>query len=104
MRRHRDELLDHDVDGIHEFDNDLPRWWLYSFYVTIVFAAIYLVNFHVLSQPLVGAPSAVAEYEADLAAHPKSSGPPTGPGATAAIALLTDPHELAEGKQIFESQ
>lgn len=104
MSRKRDELLDHDVDGIHEFDNDLPRWWLYGFYVTIAFAAIYLVNFHVLSEPLVGAPGAVAEYEADLAAHPKAAGPPSPSGGVATIAVLTDPHELAEGKKIFESQ
>jgi cytochrome c oxidase cbb3-type subunit 3 len=31
-------------DGdLEEYNNPLPRWWLYFFYITIVFAAIYLI-------------------------------------------------------------
>lgn len=36
-------ILDHSVDGIEELDNPLPRWWLYSFYATIVFSIGYCV-------------------------------------------------------------
>ena len=56
-------LLEHDADGIREFDNDLPRWWVWLFYITIVFAAIYLLYFHVLG---MGAGSR-AKFENEMA-------------------------------------
>ncbi|MHB8521470.1 MAG: cbb3-type cytochrome c oxidase N-terminal domain-containing protein [Limisphaerales bacterium] len=40
-------LLDHEADGIKELDNNLPRWWVWLFYLTIAFAAIYLCYYHV---------------------------------------------------------
>lgn len=104
MTRKRDELLDHDVDGIREFDNDLPRWWLYGFYVTIVIVGAYLLNFHALATPLVGARTNVAEYEADVAAHPKVVSAPAPAAGVVMTVASTDPHEIAEGKAIFESQ
>ncbi len=45
----KDVLLDHDYDGIRELDNDMPSWWVYMFYVTIVIAVIYLLYFHVFN-------------------------------------------------------
>ena len=47
IEREADVMLDHDYDGIRELDNALPPWWKYGFYVTIVVACIYLLNFHV---------------------------------------------------------
>lgn len=40
-------LLDHDYDGIHELDNHLPPWWKGLFYVTIIFAVVYLFVYHI---------------------------------------------------------
>ncbi len=48
VEKEADILLDHDYDGIRELDNALPPWWKYGFIITIVFAVIYLVHFHVL--------------------------------------------------------
>jgi cytochrome c oxidase cbb3-type subunit 3 len=100
----RDELLDHEADGIREFDNDLPRWWLYGFYFTILLAALYLVNYHVLATPLVGKAGMVAEYTADVeaakAARAAHGG--TAAGTAAKLTALTDPASLAAGRAIFE--
>ncbi len=43
-------LLDHEYDGIHELDNNLPRWWVWLFYITIIFSAVYLVYYHVAAR------------------------------------------------------
>lgn len=48
VEKEADFLLDHNYDGIRELDNALPPWWKYGFYITIVVAFIYLLNFHVL--------------------------------------------------------
>ncbi len=42
----KDILLDHDYDGIKELDNNLPPWWKYGFYLTILVAVIYLSHYH----------------------------------------------------------
>ena len=41
-------LMDHEADGIKELDNNLPRWWVWLFNLTIVFAVIYMAYYHVL--------------------------------------------------------
>jgi cytochrome c oxidase cbb3-type subunit 3 len=99
----RDELLDHEADGIREFDNALPRWWLYGFCFTIVIAFVYMLNYHVLATPLVGKAGMAAEYNAEIeAARRAGAGRASTGGSGAAIAALTDPASLAAGKAIFE--
>lgn len=98
----RDELLDHEVDGIRELDNALPRWWLYGFYFTIAFGVVYLINYHVLANPFYGKATVAAEHAADVAEaarlHPK---PVAG---TMAIVVKTDADTLGRGQAIFTGQ
>jgi cytochrome c oxidase cbb3-type subunit 3 len=44
------KLMDHEVDGIKELDNLLPRWWVWLFNLTIIFSVIYLGYYHVFAK------------------------------------------------------
>ena len=60
-------ILDHNYDGIQELDNNLPPWWIYGFYATMVFAAVYLVRHHIFN-----APDQKEEYIAEVASAKKA--------------------------------
>lgn len=36
---------DHEYDGIREYDNPLPNWWLMIFFGTIIFSFIYFAHY-----------------------------------------------------------
>lgn len=55
-------ILDHNYDGIRELNNALPPWWKNLFYITILFAVVYLVRFEVLDGP-----TPADEYEEEVA-------------------------------------
>ncbi|GLV30570.1 Cbb3-type cytochrome c oxidase subunit CcoP [Sphingobium sp. TomTYG75] len=42
------EVKDHEWDGIQELDTPLPRWWLWTFYATILFAIGYVIAYPAL--------------------------------------------------------
>lgn len=48
MTKDKDELRSSNYDGIQEYDNDLPRWWLYLFYFTIIFGVFYVAYYELL--------------------------------------------------------
>jgi cytochrome c oxidase cbb3-type subunit III len=93
-------LLNHDYDGIKELDNNLPPWWVYSFYACIVFAAIYLVRYEML-----GADNQEMELKKELAQAKieveeyMKNAPDLMDEKT--VTLLTDPASLAQGKEIY---
>lgn len=67
----KDLLLNHDYDGIKELDNNLPPWWKWTFYVSIIFGVVYLTHYHILKTgPLPKEELAItlAEAEEEVAA------------------------------------
>lgn len=58
-----DELLDHEYDGIREYDNPLPRWWVWIFAGSFWFSLAYFFHYHLSPN----GQSVAAAYEADVA-------------------------------------
>ncbi len=50
-KKERDVVLGHEdeADGIQEYDNPLPDWWLGLFWATIIFAIAYGVHYHFIA-------------------------------------------------------
>ena len=96
-------LLDHDYDGIKELDNNLPPWWKYGFYITIVWAVFYIFYYQILEIGDLQEAEYLAEMEAGekqvaeyKAAHPELITADN-------VELLTDPGAIADGKTTFET-
>ena len=92
------QLIEHSYDGIREYDNPLPRWWVYLFYATFVYSILYALNV-----PGIGVGKGrIADYEADFAAYKAAHAQDdVGASPEQLAALAAQPAVIAEGKQLF---
>ena len=94
----KDRLLDHSYDGIQEYDNPMPRWWLLTFAGTIAFSVLYVINIG----PVGSGKGRIANYEAEMANFAASSpAGGAGPSGERLLAVKADQHEVEEGRNIF---
>ena len=94
-------LLDHDYDGIKELDNNLPPWWKYGFYFTIVVAIIYLFNFHVLKTGALQGQeyiNEIAQAKLEVDEFMKNSANNVDENT---VKLLTEDLDMVAGKDVF---
>jgi cytochrome c oxidase cbb3-type subunit 3 len=92
-------LLDHEADGIQELDNNLPRWWVWLFNLTIIFAALYLGYYHVIR----AGDLQVAEFEKEWkrGEQIKSGALAKFEATLGTLEPSRDPAILAKGHQTF---
>jgi cytochrome c oxidase cbb3-type subunit 3 len=104
MKEHkeRDELREHSYDGIQEYDNDLPRWWVWLFIICIIYAAVYPFVFDF--GPGEFASETIDAEIAALHASAATKSQPTENSADALLALTSKPEALAHGGQIFQTR
>lgn len=95
-------ILDHNYDGIKELDNNLPPWWLYAFYASIIFAVIYLVRYDIMDGP-----SQEKEFEMEMAEASKALEEYKKTAKDLidfeTVTLLTEASDLDAGKKIYEA-
>ena len=92
-------LLDHEYDGIRELDNKLPRWWVWLFNITIAFAVVYLLYYHVLRL----GPLSAEEYknEMKIGEHLKAGAMGAFEKGIPMLQPSTDPLVLNVGRALY---
>ena len=93
-------ILDHNYDGIKELDNNLPPWWIYSFYASIIFAIFYIFKYDVFDgeTQLDELATEYAEAEISIEEYKKNA---TDLIDYNTVELLTEASDLDKGKAIF---
>lgn len=98
MSKDTNRLLGHadEADGIDEYDNPLPDWWVGLFWITVVWAIGYGVHYHVLGD---------RSQEGALAAEMAAAEARWPAQAAAAAATMADfavtPEAVAAGEAVF---
>ena len=93
-------LSGHEYDNIRELDNNLPKWWVWLFIITIVYAVIYIFVFDVIRV----APYQQEEWKKEMVAAGSLAPGQPAPVASASLVALTDKVSLDAGKYIWLKQ
>src|SRR5690606_28545507 len=93
-------ILDHNYDGIKELDNSLPPWWLYGFYASVIFAAVYLIRYHIFNgdNQYDELQNELAQAKIDIEAYKKTAKDLVDFNT---VTVLTDASDINSGKNIF---
>ena len=95
-----DTVLSHEFDGIQEFDNRLPNWWMWIMYGTIIFSVFYWIVFHTLELrqlPREQFAEVMAKAEEEQLARMAAAGIDND----FFVALAKNDAKVASGREIF---
>lgn len=102
MSNEKDKLLDHVYDGIQEYDNALPPWWVYLFVITIIWGIGYLFYYDIFG---IEEGKQVQLYEKEVAefiSTMESTGAAENMILDASeVVLVTSPADLNLGERLY---
>jgi cytochrome c oxidase cbb3-type subunit 3 len=87
-------------DGIEEYNNPLPGWWVTLFYGTIVFAIVYQILYPSWFGPGLLKWSQYKRYDQEVEAA-KALAAKAGTAPAGLASVLSDPKAVEAGKAIF---
>ncbi len=109
MDENENRLTDHNYDGIQEYDNALPNWWLATFIGTVIFGSIYWLHYS-----FGGGPTLQDEFKQEMeqiehaqsasqnGVHAHNHG--TDESEEELVKKLNSAGVLASGKAVFDSK
>jgi cytochrome c oxidase cbb3-type subunit III len=102
IEREKDIMFDHDFDGIKELDSKIPPWFSWLFIITIIFAAYYMIDYHIIGSGQVQ----YDEYAQEVKISSLEREALIKSGAFVneeTVTLLSDATALDAGKNIFQT-
>jgi cytochrome c oxidase cbb3-type subunit 3 len=101
MSQTEDNLLEHNYDGILEYDNPLPKWWVWLFILTVIWGIGYFFYYNIAE---IG-PSQHEEYLAEFNTGSEDAmrliQQMNEKWAAIAYVPITDDDALEQGKAIY---
>ncbi|GAB2515703.1 cbb3-type cytochrome c oxidase N-terminal domain-containing protein [Spirosoma aerophilum] len=101
ISQEKELIMEHAYDGIAELDNPTPPWFMWLFYSTIVFAAIYLFAYHIIGS----GDTMVKEYTQEMAIADKEReayiSKVAGSINENTVTLVKDAKGIESGKTLF---
>jgi cytochrome c oxidase cbb3-type subunit 3 len=97
------ETTGHQWDGLEEYNNPMPRWWLWMFYITIVFGLAYLTLYPGLGKfgGMLGW-TEVTQYEAEVDKADAEFAPIFKQYASTPVTeLANNPEAVSVGRRLF---
>jgi len=101
IEREKEIMFDHDFDGIKELDSKIPPWFSWLFIITIIFAAYYMIDYHVIGSGQV----MLEEYTNEVHAASLERDALIKSGAFVneeTVTVITEASGLEAGKAIYD--
>lgn len=98
----KDEVREHSFDGIQEYDNDLPQWWVWLFIITVVISVIYPFVYDF--GPLDFDSQTIDQEMVKLKAQQGAAQANAPISEETLVALTKSPDALRDGQETFKSR